>query len=69
MSLFPFFIVNHRNFMCFKRMVTVDSKCPPQPMLIDIQYKHKEISAYLLKLKMQLQEMKNEYISDNHRKL
>ena len=34
-------------------------------MLIDIQYKHKEISAYLLKLKKQLQEIKNEYISDN----
>lgn len=66
---FHFFIAHDRNYACLNHMVTVDSKCPPQSMLIDIQYKHKEISAYLLKLKMQLQEMKNEYISGNHRKL
>lgn len=66
---FHFFITNDSKYVCKKRMVTVDSKCPPHLMLIDIQYKHKEISAYLLKLKMQLQEIKNEYISENHRKL
>ena len=68
-SFIDIYIAHDRNYVCLNHMVTVDSKCPPQPMLIDIQYKHKEISAYLLKLKIQLQEMKNENISDNHRKL
>lgn len=50
-------------------MNAMDSKCLPRLVKVDIKYKHKEISAYLLKLKMRLQEMKNEYISDNNRKL